>query len=93
MWKNAVASVPPPQIEIVPPPPPRAQRLPSCRPLDDADQGVVRELIAQHGLSDAARITGVPKNTLAAAAGGARLREGTRMLLSARLRRHEAGEP
>ena len=62
----------------------------SCRPLDDAIADIARKAIADLGLTEAARQTGIPKNTLAAGAGGARLRAGTRMFAADRLQRFAA---
>lgn len=81
---NAAASSPPPQVA------PRADDTGSCRPLDEAVAEVARKAIADLGLTEAARQTGIPKNTLAAGAGGARLRAGTRMFTADRLQRFAA---
>ncbi len=68
----------------------RRPPLASCRPLDDADLALARKAISDLGLTEAARALDVPRNTLAGAAGGARLREGTRMVMGDRLRRRAA---
>lgn len=64
-----------------PPPPPRA------RPLEPDDLAAARKVIADRGLASAAKDLDLPRQTLANAASGADLREGTRMVVSARLRR------
>lgn len=55
-------------------------------PLSAEPLALARTLVADEGLTDAARLLGTSRNTLAAAAGGAGLREGTRVLLEQRLR-------
>jgi hypothetical protein len=45
-----------------------------------------RALVNAKGLTEAARLLGTSRNTMAAAAGGAGLREGTRLLFEQRLR-------
>jgi len=81
---NAAASSPPPPLS------PRA-RLITCRPLDDGDLALARALVTEHGLTDAARALDLPRATLAQAAAGSRLREGTRMVVADRLRRRASG--
>jgi hypothetical protein len=84
MSAAAASSRPPPNTSDV------ARDADSCRPLDDAIADIARKAIADLGLTEAARQTGIPKNTLAAGAGGARLRAGTRMFSADRLRRFAA---
>ncbi len=90
---NAFASVPPAGLDYAAPP--RARSLPrasTCRPLDAGELALARAAVAEFGLCAAARRLDLERHTLASAAGGARLREGTRMVIADRLRRlAEAG--
>lgn len=55
-------------------------------PLEEADLAAVRALIAATSLTEAARRLDVARTTLAPVAAGAAVREGTRLVISQRLR-------
>lgn len=63
---------------------PRAAALKprSGSPLDGESQTFLRKLIADYGIDEAARMLGVPRNTLAPAAAGAGARAGTKLLFA-----------
>ncbi len=58
------------------------RRRPMGLPLDPASLEVVRSIVSAHGLTEAAHLLGMARNTVAQAAAGAGLREGTRLQLA-----------
>ena len=68
-------------------PPPPVATTSGARPLADTDITFWRQVVAGVGLTEAARQYDLPRHTMAAAVGGACLREGTRLVFADRRRR------
>lgn len=71
--------------ESQPPPAAPLAATSRARPLDEDAKKAVQDLITAHGLLGAARALDMPRHTVAMGAAGAALREGTRLMFTARL--------
>lgn len=69
------------------PPPLPAPTSSGASPLADTDITFWRQVVADVGLTEAARQYDLPRHTMAAAIGGACVREGTRLVFADRRRR------